>query len=149
MPHRFISPSMEIMFAWAGAFIATLAGIANASGIDNLSSPAIWDKSQLRLWCLLGSLGGAFLAVALIPSREHTGNYARRLALKFAASGISGLIFTPIVIRWCGWPVDSDVVLAVSATVAMLAVGTLSALYPYWLKWVTGRADKFNEKTGP
>lgn len=136
MPHRILGPHFEIIIAWFGSMLAVTAGI------DDLSNVAIWDKSQLRLWCLLGSLGGAFLTVAILPSHEHTGNYARRLALKFASSSIAGLIFTPIVIRWRGWPVDSDVVLAVSAFVALISVSTISALYPVWLKWVTNRVRR-------
>lgn len=124
---------MEMMLASFSAMVAA------ASGIDNLSSVAIWDKSQLRLWCVLGSLGGAFLAIAVLPSHEAFGNYSRRLAIKFTASGLAGLIFTPIVIRWQGWPVDSDTVLAVSAGVALVSVGTISALVPYVVKRVVGK----------
>lgn len=115
--------------------------LAAAAGIDNLSSPAIWDKTQFRLFCLLGSIGGAFLAIALFPPREAVGNYTRRIAIKFAASGISGLLFTPIIIRWQGWPVDVDVVLAVSGCVALTSVSIISALVPIFVKKVAGRFD--------
>lgn len=140
MPHRLLSAPLEVMLAWFYALVAA------AAGIDDLASVAIWDKSQLRLWCLLGSLGGAFLAVAVLPSHELTGNYARRLALKFVSSGLAGLIFTPIVIRWRGWPVDSDVVLATSAAVALLAVGTISAVYPAWLRFIASKVKKAAEE---
>lgn len=140
MPHRIMSAPLEMLIAWF-SFVVTA-----TAGIDDLTSVAIWDKSQLRLWCMLGSIGGAFLAVAVLPSHENTGNYTRRIAMKFASSGIAGLIFTPIVIRWRGWPVDSDVVLAVSATVALLAVGTISMLYPIWVKWILGKAAALSKE---
>lgn len=119
------------------AFATLLMAVA---GVDDLQSVAIWDKAQLRIWCLIGSMMGAFLAIAVIPSPNAlVGNYHRRLAMKFASSMILGVAITPIVIRWRGWPVDTDVVMAASCGVAMLAVGTLSALYPLYLKWVLAK----------
>lgn len=104
--------------------------IASAAGIDDLTSPAIWDKSQFRIFCLLGALGGSFLSIVLFPPKETSGNLHRKLAIKFLASGLAGLLFTPIVIRWQGWPVDVDVVLAVSSLVAITGVSVISAVIP-------------------
>ena len=122
--------------------LAALASLlAAVAGIDDLTSPAIWDKSQFRIFCLLGSIGGAFLAIALFPPRESVGNYSRRIAIKFVSSGIAGLLFTPIVIRWQGWPADVDTVLAVSGTVALMSVSVISALVPVFVKRIVGRVD--------
>jgi uncharacterized membrane protein len=113
--------------------------IAAIAGVDDLTSPAIWDKSQFRIFCLLGAIGGAFLAIALFPPREQLGNYSRRLALKFVSSGIAGLLFTPIIIRWQKWPIDVDTVLAVSGIVALVSVSIISALVPIFVKKVVGK----------
>lgn len=134
MPHRVIG-LMSFIDVPLAAILTIIAAVA---GVDNvtLTDSAILDKGQMRLWCIIGSVMGAFLAIAILPSRESQGNYHRRLALKFASSMILGAGVAPILIRWRGYPVDSDVLIFVSMTVALLAVGTISAAYPLWIKWV-------------
>lgn len=134
MSHRFFGPA-EVIFAAVASMLAAI------GGVNDLASPAIWDKSQFRIFCLLGAIGGAFLAIALFPPRERVGNYSRRLAIKFVSSGVAGLLFTPIVIRWQGWPVDVDIVLAVSGVVALMSVSLISALVPVFVKRIVGRAE--------
>lgn len=142
MPLRLLT-HLEVPFA------ALVTLVAAAAGIDDLTSVAIWDKSQLRLWCIVGSIFGAFLAVGILPSHERHGNYSRRLAIKFVASFMCGIVLTPIVIRWRQWPVDSDVVMCVAFIVAMLAVSLISAGYPHLMRWSIARAKKKLEETLP
>lgn len=124
MPHRLLSGPIEIMLS---AFTAMLAA---AGGIDDLASPAIWDKSQLRIFCILGSLAGAFLSIALFPPKDGGTNMQRKLAIKFLASGICGVLFTPMFIRWMGLKVDVDSVLCISGIVAISGVSIVSSIMP-------------------
>lgn len=133
MPYRFLTGPCEVMFA---AFVAMLSSLG---AIDDLTSPAIWDKTQFRAFCIAGALGGAFLSIALFPPRGTDSHQSRNQALRFGSSAISGLLFTPVVIRWQGWPVDVDVVLAVSGGVALVSVSVISAVVPFLIRKITGK----------
>lgn len=131
MPYRFITLNIAELFA---AVFSVMLAAATSIVSGTLSAQTIWDQSQLRMFCLIGALGGAFLAVALFPPKEGAGSPVRRLAAKFLSSGIAGMLFTPIVIRWREWPLDVDVVLAVSGAVALVAVTVLHTAIPILLR---------------
>lgn len=116
--------------------------LAASSVIDGISNgQTIYDNGQYRMFCLIGAIGGAFLAVAIFPPRETEGNYARRLAIKFFSSGVAGCLFTPVIIQWRSWPVNVDTVLAVSGAVALVAVSLIHALVPLFVRRVLKRID--------
>lgn len=138
MPHRFLNSSCEILFA-AMATILVAAGNVLEAGFGG--GPTIWDTNQLRMFCLIGAIGGAFVSILSFPvpvKDEGGASPARRMAAKFISSGISGMAFTPVIIKWFGWSMNVDVVLAASAAVALCAVGVLHQLVPLVTRRVIG-----------
>lgn len=91
----------------------------------------IFDDSKLRGWCIAGSCGGAILSIFLFPLPNP-----KELAFKLLASGISGMMFSPMFLRWIGWQVDVDTVLFTSGGVALFSWGVLQILVPLVTKFV-------------
>lgn len=130
MPYRFIPTQITELLAAAmtGVFIAS------ASVLDGIrNSQTIWDKEQFRMYCLLGAIGGAFLSVGIAAMKSTGMHQVRTVALKFVSSGIAGLLFTPIAIRWLELPVDVDVVLGTAGAVAFISVTVLHDITPVFI----------------
>ena len=81
----------------------------------------------LRLYCLLGALGGGFIAVMLMSQANAT---AREMAAKWTTGVLSGLIFTPWLMRVTSIAPYPDYILAASGAVSLLAWGCLHKLIP-------------------
>lgn len=125
-----------------------------ASGVASMSlclAAAIPESSfvtdtQMRFACIAGALGGAILSVLIFPPRQAT---HRTVAAKFFASGISGVIFSPLVLQKMGWAADFNSVLAVSAIVALIAIGVLRTAVPIWeklaIRQMSGKDDNKTE----
>lgn len=112
----------------AGAVASMFACIAAA--LPNLAAATdgtILTDTQMRFACIAGALGGAILSVLIFPPRKAT---HRNVAAKFFASGVSGVIFAPMVVRWANLPRDFDSVIATSAIVALTAIGVLRLAVP-------------------
>lgn len=138
MPYRLLNGHISDIMAAA----VSMCMLAVTSVVDGLTQgQTIYDNGQYRMFCLIGALGGAFLAVAIFPPKEREGNYSRRLAIKFFASGVAGCLFTPIIMSWRGWPVNVDTVLAVSGGVALSAVTLIHSLWPILVRKFTGKID--------
>lgn len=102
-----------------------------ASEQANAQAQALLNDARLTGLCVLGAVAGAFLAISIWPPKNYTqANQLRSLGAKFGASMISGATFTPAIIRAADWPIDADVVLAVSTGVAMVAVAVIHAVVP-------------------
>lgn len=111
----------------------------------------VWSTTELKLYCFMGSLGGAILKLALlsINDLDHSTNkmVVSRMAWEFLAAGICGLVFSPVALRAVnhsiGWPLDVDLVLAASGLVSFgglwLAVPALNK----FIDWVE------KKKAGP
>lgn len=133
MPIRIVNLIGEMFASALATFIAVLATL------PALSADTVWDKQQLRMYCLLGSIGGAWLAITIFPPHTERGNVAQKLAFKFLSSSVSGLLFTPIAIRWQNWPLDVDVILAVSGIVAFLSWSLLKLAPALLERWLRGK----------
>src|SRR5688572_27365900 len=72
----------------------------------------VMDDARLRLVCIAGSLGGALLSVLLFPLPR-----TKPLIAKLFASGLAGLMFSPLLVRWAGLTRDTDTMLFVSGMV--------------------------------
>lgn len=127
MPHRFMPPYVaELMVGMSLAVVTLATEILRGIG----TGPIIYDALSLRLLCLCGSVGGALVSVLVFPPREGKGSPVRQMAVKFLASGLSGAILTPALMRWFGVELVGDYVLASSAAVAMLSVTFLQEAIP-------------------
>jgi hypothetical protein len=93
------------------------------------STVVIFDDFKLRGWCIAGACGGALVSIFVftLPS-------PRELAFKLLASGISGMMFSPMFLRWLGWPVDVDSVLFASGSVSLCAWSVLQVAVPLFTK---------------
>ena len=95
----------------------------------------VYEDRHLTSMCLVGAMAGAFMAIYLWPSAalEVTGDTpeeraasraineklsTQRLCLKFGVSLFSGCTFTPMIMSWRGWELNSDWVLGTSTIVA-------------------------------
>lgn len=97
---------------------------------------SLFDDERLRLVCLSGSIGGAIVSVGLFRPRN-----TQELAWKLTCSGLSGMMFSPMIMRYIGWPLEADHVLAASGSVALLSWGVLQMAVPlmtrfgeFWIK---------------
>lgn len=118
--------------------IAAIAAAAAAVAPEVAHAVNVIDDQKLRLICVAGSLGGAVLSVGVFPPR-----HIRDMAFKLMCSGISGVLFSPVLLRWLGWSVDTDVVLATSGAVALLSWASLQVGVPKIVGILTGRIDKW------
>ena len=126
MPHRFDGLFTLLASAIAGMSACLAAALPDLSAI---SDGTILNDTQMRFACLAGALGGAVLSVLIFPPKMVT---HRTIASKFFASGISGIIFAPIALRWLRLPRDFDTVLGTAAGVALTAIGVLRIAVPLW-----------------
>jgi hypothetical protein len=101
---------------------------------------SVMDDERLRLVCLGGSIGGALLSVLLFPLPK-----TKPLIAKLFASGIAGMMFTPMVVRWMGLQRDTDTMLFASGVVALLGYSVLQMAVPLADrvagKWLGSRFD--------
>ncbi len=100
-----------------------------------VSSPQrdVYDDGRMIGLCVLGSIMGAFLAVAAFkpqtspeadPKRMHS------LSLKFGVSMVSGVAFSPLIIRNTIQSISPDIVVGISGIVALVAVTCLHKVAP-------------------
>lgn len=111
---------------------ATQAAVA---AVDVATAPHrdVYDDGRLIGLCVLGSIMGAFLAVAAFkpviqpeqdPKRMHS------LSLKFGVSMVSGVAFSPLIIRHIIHDISPDIVVGISGIVALVAVTCLHKVAP-------------------
>ena len=127
MTHRFDGVFTVLAAAIASVSACLAAAIPDLSALSGDS--AILNDTQMRFACIAGALGGAVLSVLIFPPKLAT---HRTIASKFFASGVSGFIFAPMVLRWLRLPRDFDTVLGCAAVVALTAIGVLRIAVPLW-----------------
>jgi hypothetical protein len=89
----------------------------------------------LRLYCLLGALGGGVLAVMLTATAPP-----REMAAKWTVGVVSALLFTPWLVRLANVTPSPDYIMAAAGGVALLSWGCLHKLIPVLERVVLGRA---------
>lgn len=105
----------------------------------------ILAHATLRLYCLLGALGGGVLAVLLTGGAGF-----REMAGKWTVGVLSGLLFTPWIIKVFSIYPSPDYIVAASGAVALLAWGCLHKLLPVLERLVIGRTRKLlGDKSDP
>lgn len=131
---------------------ATVMFIAAADAINGaLISTPIWDKTDMRLVCLGGSTGGAFVYIFISYFLPETAarspqEHGMRLVAKFLSSWICGMIFTPLVFRWFHITTDADMVLGMSGVVALVATSTIHRAIPQVTAWALSKLPHVTEK---
>lgn len=138
MPARFIGPMADIIF---GGVAAMLFFLSDALAGTSLSVP-IWDKTDLIKLCVAGSMAGAYMYIIWFQKRgplDVGHEYVRKLASKFLAAGVAGVVFTPMVMKWTHIPLDPDFVLGISALVALCGVSVMQRAVPRISDWVYSR----------
>ena len=138
-----------IYAAIIGALSSLLAAVAPNVGPESTNAIlSIIDDSKLRLICVAGSLGGAILSVGFFPP-ERNGNVIRGVALKLSCSSISGVMFTPAIMRWFNIEFQTDIVLACSGTVSLLSWSVLQMAVPLITRIIRGRITDTDKKHRP
>lgn len=127
MPARIDFFFSVLASALVGMFASLAAAIPDLSALT-LDTTILTD-TQMRFALLSGALGGAILSVLIFPPKLAT---HRTIAAKFFASGLSGVIFAPMLHRWLALSRDFDSVLGFGAVVAIVAIGALRLAVPAW-----------------
>lgn len=141
---------MPIAESSASLLVATCLGALASLLAAVMPDPAavagivIMDDSRLRLICIAGSLGGSVLSVVLFKVVTH-----QELARKLAGSSLSGVIFSPIIVRYLGVAVSTDFVLVISAVTALLSWTILPTVVPLVSDLIVGKFRRKPEATPP
>lgn len=123
---------MPIAESSASILIAACVGMLSSLLAAVIPDPAaaaagivIMDDTRLRLICIAGSLGGAVVSVMLFSVTTH-----KELARKLTVSSLSGVIFSPVIMRYIAVPASTDYVLVISAVTALLSWSALQTVVP-------------------
>jgi uncharacterized protein YacL len=93
-----------------------------------VTTSVLFENVALRSACAVGSVMGALLSILLFPCMSA--NALREMSAKFLASLISGVLFTPVVMRTSGLVMDLDHVVACSGAIAFFSVTVLHKSLP-------------------
>jgi hypothetical protein len=80
------------------------------------SLPGVYGDTALILSLLGGAFCGAALGLWLHPPVDK-----KDAVVRGVGAVISATVFTPLLLRWKGWPLEVDIVVAASTGVAMLS----------------------------
>lgn len=124
MPQRFnaLLENLSVIYTALGALFASA-----AAAMPELVEDAMLDNSKMRLVCIVGALFGSLISVLVFPPKQGT---ARIFATKIVSSSLVSVVFTPLAFHWQVMPRNTDLVLVVSATIAILGVGIIRAVKP-------------------
>lgn len=131
-----------------GAFVAAIAAdplVVHATNqktgaVVDLIPNSVMSDSQLRLYCISGALAGAIISLALFKMTT-----VQEMASKLAVSGLSGVVFTPILMHWMNANLQLDYVLAYSAATALCSWTVLQIAVPlvggWFAKWFSSKTN--------
>jgi FtsH-binding integral membrane protein len=120
-------------------FFCTVTALAHAQSAE--TPVVVLIDATLRLACLSGALLGALITIGL--SKE--GDTLRALTLKALTAVVTGIAFTPLLLRYFEYTPDVDVVLGASAALASMSTVTLQTVISRWDKWVNKKLDQIEE----
>lgn len=129
--------AVTICGAFASVIAATLAAMPDLKELGQSDMPIIiMDDTRMRLFCIIGAIGGAVLSALIFTPPKATG---RQFGIKVAASSLAGILFTPMTLAALQWKLNIDRVLGASAVIAMLSIGVLRMAVP----WAQAKAAKW------
>jgi hypothetical protein len=134
MPSRF-EPLYALIAYLVAAFSSGLAAIFDASG-SILAAGVIIGHRAMLFACITGAAGGALVNLIFSPPKDAS---PRALAIKFLGSGITSVIFSPLIIQWLFKEPQAEHVLFVSGAVSLCAVYIIRTIQ----RAVRKRGDKF------
>lgn len=145
-----MEPASLVVGAVAAASLAALTLLAETSVPEGavIVSPEVIEilaHKTLRLYCLLGALGGGMVGVLIMGQAG-----AREMAGKWTVGVLSGIMFTPWLVKMTGAAPLPDTIVAASGVVSLLSWGCLHKLIPVLERLVVGRAKRIlgdNEPT--
>lgn len=133
---------------WAALMPAVTEVSKAAQEVIKAMDVNVMDDARLRLVCLAGSIGGALVSVLLFQLPK-----IKALVAKLVVSGLSGMMFTPILVRHLGLTLDTDTLIASSGLVALLSYSVLQAIVPVLQKaaekWLGMKVGAPDDKTQP
>ena len=98
----------------------------------NLESGGLLENSDFRTWCLIGAVIGGILSLAVYPPSNKVDAF-----VKWSIASLFAIVGTPFVISWKEWNPNSDVILAVSASlsaVSWLVINAIKSIKPADIK---------------
>lgn len=107
----------------------------------------VYEDRRLTSMCLVGAMAGAFMAIAIWPvagtpvegntPEERAEDRAKKekavlrmLSLKFGVSMFSGCTFTPMIMTWRQWELNTDLVLGTATLVSATFVYAIHKMHP-------------------
>lgn len=85
----------------------------------------IIDDGKLRMWCLVGAIGGSIAGVCIFGWKN-----AKDLGLKIVGSSLLGMMFTPGLMRVFEISPEVDMVLISAPCVAIFGTAILKMVFP-------------------
>ncbi len=124
---------------WACLFLASFEAMAAMNLLlADAAGAGVLDDDRLRLWCILGSIGGAFLSLTVFPPAEAPERVtAWRYFTKLGASFFCGFALSPFIVEHLALELTSSNAVSVSFMTALFAVSGLHAALPVVEQWWT------------
>jgi hypothetical protein len=99
--------------------------------VDEKESSGVLNDTKQVAFCVIGSIIGAFIAIAVFPPQHDTEvRTMQRVFFKFGASMGCGILLGPLLIEWQEWNVSYAKVMGISGIVSIFAVGILHPVAP-------------------
>jgi hypothetical protein len=109
------------------AGLVTLFGGVLATGI-------VEDKVMLFA-CITGAVGGSFVSICFFPPKNPS---VQAMTVKFLASGVFSMVFSPLIIeRW--FTATPSLVLFISGMMGLTAFLSATLMRRKWAQWVADR----------
>jgi hypothetical protein len=120
------------------AIIACVMLLVGGASLAAEGTPVIMDSAHLRALCIVGSALGAVISIGLLPTDTTS---MPQYALKFGVSATTGILTSPLVVRYLEIQPDSDIVLGVSGLIAILSTVTLHKVLPFYERWLDSKLN--------
>lgn len=115
-----------------------LLAVEAAAAAAAVPKTEVFDETRTIAICVIGSVIGAFLAVAMFPVQmeDSNQNRARKLSMKFGSSLLGGVALSPALMEYIGIQKSADKLMGFSAITAVFVVSGLHILAPRIEKWI-------------
>jgi hypothetical protein len=131
--------AIAVVITTVTAAIASIAAALAQVPLPAFQGPAILDDERARLICLAGALGGGLLNLGLGLKEGDKPPGIRVMVWKIFGSTVTGVVFTPFVVKWFGLTPNTDTLLGVSFVMAIVGVGLLRTLLPLYQRYVASK----------
>lgn len=144
MPHHILQKEATMLNA---AMICSVAVVAETVLVFAAVKP-LPSAERLVMWCLIGSIGGAFLSIAVwSPLTDKNPQWGfRRLCLQFFSSGVLGVLFSPFAINWLELDPNLHTAMAVAGAMSMCGVWLVHKMAPRLESIVDSKLDAYAGK---